>query len=345
MAGRPTMADVAEQAGVSKMTVSRVINGRAGISDDTRLRVLESIASLGFVPSQRGRSLAVGRSNLLGMIVLNVTSEWVWSLVLGAGQAAEALGYQLLLRTTGPGAVASFDTGQPVFGSDLVDGVIIVSWRVPLSFARGLARRHFPVVLIDAYARPDRVGWVSTEDRIGAREATLYLATLGHRAIGFIGGGEAAYLAQQRLAGFKEGAAAAGLGPRHTLVVHGDFGRDSGCHAAQELLQRRRRPTAILAASDPMAVGALDAALELGLAVPGDLSIVGFDDMPIATHVNPRLTTVARPYQDMGAAAVRLVVDALEAGHAVGSRPRMKQMDLPTRLVVRESTGRVTGDG
>jgi LacI family transcriptional regulator len=297
--------------------------------------VLGAITSLGYVPSQRGRSLAVGRSNLLGMIVLNVTSEWVWSLIVGAGQAAEALGYQVLLRTTGPGAVASFDTAQPVFGSDLVDGLIIVSWRVPVSFARGLARRRFPVVLIDGYARPERVGWVSTEDRAGARAAAAYLAGLGHRAIGFIGGGETAYLARQRQEGFLEAVEAAGFAAIDVTIAQGDFSRESGRRQAQVLLARRPRPTAILAANDPMAVGVLDAALELGISVPRDLSIVGFDDTPMATHVTPALTTVARPYHGMGEAAVRLLVEALAADPA---RRRARQVDLSTHLVVREST-------
>jgi DNA-binding LacI/PurR family transcriptional regulator len=117
-------------------------------------------------------------------------------------------------------------------------------------------------------------------------------------------------------------------------IVHGDFTRESGCLASRRLLGRRRRPTAILAASDPMALGALDAAQELGLRVPRDLSIVGFDDTPAATHVSPALTTVARPYREMGAAAVRLVLEALAA--TAPGRPA-RQVDLPTRLIVRAS--------
>src|SRR5687768_9439496 len=121
MAQRPTMANVARLAGVSKMTVSRVINQQPSVSETARVQVLSAIEALGYVPSQRGRSLAVGRSNLLGLLVLNIVSEWVWPLILGVGQAAEKLGYQILLRTTGPGEVASFDTHRPLFGSDWVD--------------------------------------------------------------------------------------------------------------------------------------------------------------------------------------------------------------------------------
>jgi LacI family transcriptional regulator len=335
MTARPTMAEVARQARVSKMTVSRVINAQPGVSDKTRARVAKAIDRLGYVPSQRGRSLAVGRSNLLGIIVLDVTSEWVWSLVVGAGQAAEALGYQILLQTTGPGEVASFKPHRPALGGDLVDGLIIVSWRVPVAFALDLAQRHFPVALIDAYVRPDRVNWVSADDRAGARAATLHLAELGHRRIGFIGGGEEPYLAQQRLLGFRDGLAASGLGQDEVIIAHGDFNRESGYRLAQALLQERRRPTAIFAANDPMAMGAFDAARELGLSVPDDLSIIGFDDTPMATHVSPTLTTVARPYCDMGATAIQLLVDAVSAAPG---ESQSRQVDLATELIIRQST-------
>jgi LacI family transcriptional regulator len=329
------MADVARGLGVSKMTVSRVINGQPGVSEETRARVRSAIESLGFIRSQRGRSLAVGRSNLVGMIVLNVTSDWVWQLVLGAGQAVETMGFQLLLRTTGPGEVASFDPHGPVFGSDLIDGAVIVSWRVPVTFARELTRRSVPVVLIDAYERPEGFPWVSAQDRAGARAAAGHLAGLGHRRIAFIGGGTAAYLAAQRLEGFQEGLSAAGCARSDVTIVHGDFSRESGFGLARRLLGRRPPPTAVFAASDEMAVGTLDAALELGMSVPRDLSIVGFDDLPIAMHVNPALTTVRRPYREMGAAAMRIMAEMLNAGRG---RREIGQVDLPVELVVRAST-------
>ena len=329
------MANVARLAGVSKMTVSRVINQQPSVSETARVQVLNAIEALAYVPSQRGRSLAVGRSNLLGLLVLNIVSEWVWPLILGVGQAAEKLGYQILLRTTGPGEVASFDTHRPLFGSDWVDGLIIVSWRVPVTFARELAQRNFPVVLIDAYVRPEHVNWVSTEDRSGARAATIYLAGLGHRRMGFIGGGEQPYLAQQRLAGFLDGLAASGLTQSDAIIVQGDFSRESGYQQAQALLRQEPRPTAIFAANDLMAVGVLDAAHELGLSLPGDLSVMGFDNTIITTHVNPTLTTVARPYQNMGITAVQLLVETITAAP---EERQAKQSDLPTELIVRQST-------
>jgi len=331
------MADVARRLGVSKMSVSRVINGQPGVSEETRARIHDEIQKLEFVPSQRGRSLAVGRSNVIGMIVLNVTSDWVWQLVLGAGQAAEEIGHQLLLRSTGAGEVASFDTQRPIFGSDLIDGVIIVSWRVPVEFASELTRRNVPAVLIDAYERPKRLAWVSAEDRAGAQAATAYLVGLGHRRIAFIGGDSAAYLTRQRLQGFHDGMDTAGLPRERCVVAHGDYTRQSGFAIARRVLRHAARPTAVLAANDEIAVGVMDGALELGLSVPRDLSVVGFDDLPIATHVSPALTTVARPYRAMGATAVRILKELLGAS---ADRYAARQVDLPVQLVERASTAR-----
>jgi LacI family transcriptional regulator len=326
------MADVAARAGVSKMSVSRVINGAPGVSPEMSHRVQRAIRQLSYVPSQRARSLAVGRTHLLGMIVLDVVSEWVWPLIRGAGREAEKLGYQVLLRTTSAGEVAGLR--DPPLDSDLLDGLIIVNWRVPLAFARQLAHRGLPVVLIDAFERTSRIAWVGAQDRKGARLATRHLTDLGHRRIAFIGGGAAPYLARERLAGFEQGLREAGIDSAD--VLQGDFSRQSGFRLATRLLQRKRPPTAIFAANDLMAIGALDAAREMGVAVPAELSIVGFDDISSAGRVRPALTTVARPYEQIGASAVQQVV---EAARTPASARSARQLDLLTTLVVRESTG------
>jgi LacI family transcriptional regulator len=183
-----------------------------------------------------------------------VVSEWVWPLIRGAGREAERLGYQVLLRTTGAGRVA--DLRDPQLGSDLLDGLIIVSWRVPLTFARQLAARSYPVVLIDAFDRPSGIGWVSTQDREGARQATLHLTGLGHRRIAFISGGAAPYLARERVAGYQQGLQEAGVRPAD--VLQGDFSRQSGFRLAQRLLRRKRRRRH-LRGNDLMAIGVLGA--------------------------------------------------------------------------------------
>ncbi len=329
---RITIARVAQQARVSKMTVSRVVNKRPGVAPGLRARVQRVIDELGYVPSARARSLAMGRGNVIGLILPDIVSEWTTPLLLGVGEAAEALGFQMLVRTTGRGQTYTTDTPDRLTGSDLADGVIVNSWRVPVDFARQVVRRQGAIVVIDGYVRAADVPWVSATDRAGAREAALFLAGLGHRRIGFIGGGRAPYLAQERLGGFREGLAAAGLRAEPDLVRQGNFTREAGYRCALHLLRLPNPPSAILAANDPMAVGVLQAAHEFGLRLPEALSVVGFDDT-LAAGTFPALTTVVRDYREMGRTAMRLLAAQLGALPAASL-----QIDVPTRLVVRPST-------
>ena len=334
---RVTIGRVAQRARVSKMTVSRVINQRPGVAPEVRARVQRVIDELGYVPSARARSLAMGRGNVIGLILPDIVSEWTTPLLLGVGEAAEALGFQMLVRTTGRGQTYTSDAPDLLTGSDLAEGVIVNSWRVPVAFAQRVARRGGAIVVIDGYARAADVPWVSATDRAGAREAAQYLAGLGHRRIGFIGGGREPYLAQERLAGFREGLAAAGLRAEPELVRQGNFTREAGYACARRLLRLPEPPSAIVAANDPMALGVLQAAYELGLRLPDELSVVGFDDT-LAAGTYPALTTVVRDYKEMGRAAMRLL-----AAQLGGQRPAAEsaQIDVPTRLVVRQSTARV----
>ncbi len=330
---RPTMAEIARRARVSKMTISRVINDRPGVSRRLRARVQKVIEQMGYVPSALARSLSAGRSDVIGMFVPDIISEWITPLILGVGQAAASLGFQMLLRTTGRGEAFRPDAHDLLIRSDLASGLIVASWRVPLAFAQQMTRMGTPIVIIDGYARPDDVPWVSAADRAGAGEITRHLIALGHRRIAFIGGGES-YLARQRLAGFLDGLAAAKFKPQKALVVQGDFTRESGYACAAKLLEHPDRPTAIFAANDPMAVGVLQAAHDLRLSLPRELSVVGFDDT-LAAGTYPALTTIARDYKEMGRAAMRLLADQLN-GPAEPGIP--VQVDIPTRLVVRRST-------
>ncbi len=341
-AARITIASVAQRARVSKMTVSRVVNKRAGVTPRLRARVQRVIDKLGYVPSARARSLAMGHGNVISLLVPDVVSEWTTPLLLGVGEAAEALGFQILLRTTGRGQMYTSDAPDTLTGSDLAEGVIVASWRVPVAFAQQVARRHGAIVVIDAYARAADVPWVGGADRAGARAAAQYLVSLGHRRIGFIGGGREPYVAQERLAGFREGLAAAGSRANPALIRQGNFTRESGYAGALRLLRLPDPPSAIFAANDPMAVGVLQAAHELGLRLPEALSVVGFDDT-LAAGTYPALTTVARDYREMGRAAMRLLAAQLgvqldaQPGRDTHAAPST-QIEVPTRLIIRQST-------
>jgi len=331
---RPTISTIAAALGVSKMTVSRVLNNQPGFSAGLRQQILQRIEELNYVPSAQARSLALGQSNLVGVIVPAIVSEWITPLLFGVSEEASASGRQMLVITTGVGDTTARGTPAWAAGGDLVDGMIIASWSVPIQYTQKVAVRGIPVVVVDGYVRSKKVPWVSAADRDGAAEAIQHLAGLGHRRIAFIGGGEEAYLARQRLAGFLDGMSSAQIPVQEGLIVHSDFTLGSGRQRAMELLDRPDRPTAILAVSDPVALGVSQVAHELGCRIPDDLSIIGFDDT-LAQTATPPLTSVVRDYTAMGRAAMHLLAEQLSGQLKPGT---VTQMDLPTYLVVRKST-------
>lgn len=330
---RSTIADVARRARVSEMTVSRVVNGRRVVSEPTRKRVLKAVKQLEYVPNGAARGLAHGRTHVIGILVPDIVSEWTLPLVLGAAREAEKFGYRLLLHTTGYGAAQKMQEGMPIAESDLIDGLIVASWRVPGSLARQLDAHKKPVVIVDGYTRPRDVMWVCSQDRPGVCRATQYLIALGHERIAYLGGGKRPYLARQRRAGFLDAMQHAGRVPNARWMLEGDFTRESGYRAASALFRSRQVPTAILCANDPMALGVLQAAHELGITVPQDISVVGCDDT-LAEQTSPPLTTIRRPYQEMGATALR----ALAESDFKHQDKQARQVDLQTALVVRSST-------
>ena len=334
---RPTITTLAESLGVSKMTISRVINKQPGVSEELRQRIQEKIDELGYIPSAQARSLASGKSNLIGVLVPAVVSEWITPLLLGVSEEANRHGYQMLIISTGLSGNSSHAAPVWAAGSDLADGLIVASWRVPITAVQKMVKRGTPVVVVDGFTRSNKVSWVSAGDREGAVEAIRHLAELGHRRIAFIGGGEEAYLAKQRLAGFLDGMRQAQTPVDEALIVHSNFTVETGYRCAMNLLKSPESPTAILAASDPVALGISQAAHELGIHIPEDLSVVGFDDT-LALACAPPLTTVMRDYTAMGRAAMHLLNEQLSGRLKEGT---VTQMDLPTHLVVRKSTAPV----
>lgn len=331
---RPTITTLAESLGVSKMTISRVINNQPGVSEELRQRIQEKIDELGYVPSAQARSLATGKSNLIGVIVPAIVSEWITPLLLGVSEEAGRHGYQMLVISTGVSLNSAHSSPAWAAGSDLADGLIVASWRVPLAAVQKMVKHGTPVVVVDGFTRSNKISWVSAGDREGVVDAVRHLAGLGHRRIAFIGGGEEAYLAKQRLAGFQDGMRQAQIPLDESLLVHSDFTVETGYQRAMQLLGQPRPPTAILAASDPVALGVSQAAHELGIHIPEDLSVVGFDDT-LAAACAPPLTTVQRDYTAMGRAAMNLLNEQLSGRLKEGT---VTQMDLPTRLVIRKST-------
>jgi LacI family transcriptional regulator len=330
-----TIADVAELAQVSKMSVSRVLNGQSGVSDKTRQRILEAVEQLGYVPNSNPRARALD-SKLIALLIPDITTTYMGEILRGVSGAAERLNYGLMLYTQG--AVSNIDRTSyylSLLNNSLVDGVLMV---VPHDFeviVNDLKAHNLAYVLIDHHSGTGNEPSVTATNRKGMRDAMRHLLALGHRRIGFITGRMDIACSHDRLQGYRDGLTEVGLPFDSELIREGDFTQPIGFQQAQALLQLGQPPTAIVASNDVMALGVMDAAKNAGLNVGRDISIVGFDDIYMASQTYPALTTVRQPLADMGETALELLVTLLEGRTALNLR-----RELPTELIIRESTGR-----
>jgi LacI family transcriptional regulator len=329
---RPTIFDVARSAGVSYATVSRVVNGRAHVRDDTRRRVQAAMRELGYVAHTSARALASGKTQVFGLLAQEFDNAFFALVIRGVDQQVASSGYDLLLCTTHARREKEAEYVARL-SHGMVDGLLIVLPRELPEYVEQLRAEAFPFVIIDYDAEAPGCNVVNASNRVGTRGAIEHLIALGHRRIGFITGRPAVGAAAERLAGYREAMSAAGLEVRERDVVPGDFLEPRGYEAARQLLVGPDRPTAIFASSDNAAFGVLRCAREAGMAVPGELSVVGFDDIPEASYVSPPLTTVRQPLREMGRVAVRRLMSLLD-----DPRQPPAQIVLETELVLRGST-------
>lgn len=336
MARRPTSADVASAAGVSRTTVSFVLNGRTDmkIPDETRRRVLDAAAQLGYHPSAPARQLAAGRSHIIALVLRQTPEQVAGDAVLaetlrGLAAAARSDGFRVMvdpLPPDGPDA-----TYAALLRAQHADGLVISGPRVDDPSLLELVRDGFPIVLQGALPGVD-VASIDVDNVAGARTAVEHLIALGHRRIACITNAPLVYTAaQQRLEGYLDAIRAAGIEPRQDWIAAADFDAQSGHTAMVELLERSSFD-AVFVGSDVVALGAIGALREAGLRVPGDVSVVGFDDIPLAAFFDPPLTTVRLPAFELGQAAGRALLERI-AGRAIPDRTL-----LPTELIVRSST-------
>ena len=306
-----TIRDVAAHAGVSIRTVSRVLNRSTKVNGDTRARIEAAIEALGFHPSARARGLATGRSFLVGLVHNDRNALVLDTLQRGVGAEAARRGYELVVHA------APADEGEAVRDildfarRSRVDAVIVMA---PVSGTAGLpealARAGVPAVALSSVPIAGFAAMLVSDERAATASVARYLAGLGHRAIAIINGPEGALSAQERRRGFVDTLVAAGIAA--PVEERGDYGFDAGFAAAERLLARVPRPTAIFAANDVMAAAVLKAAAIRGIAVPGELSVVGFDGSILARMLAPALTTVHRPLRDMAEAVTRRAIDIVE---------------------------------
>jgi LacI family transcriptional regulator len=332
---RATITDVASEAGVHPSTVSRVLNGHAGstIRPATRERVLAAADILGYRPSALARSLRLQRTLTLGMLVPDITNPFFSSIIKGAEDAARERGYNLILCNSEDQAEREA-AYLLLLRERQVDGVLIASSQMADETIEGLRADSFPFVLVNRAAQDGEDLAVVVDNHAAAVEVVAHLAALGHRRIGHIAGPQNTTTGRDRREGYEAGVRAHGLAHEPALVVEADaFSEDAGNRALGIMLAGPARPTAVFAANDLIAVGMLQRLRRIGVRVPDDLSIVGFNDIPLAGLLEPALTTVRVPQLAMGVAGAHLLIDRLE-GRPIGEI----RLTLPTELVIRASS-------
>jgi LacI family transcriptional regulator len=324
---RVKMADVARAAGVSVATVSKVVNGRYGVSQATLAKVLTVIDDLEYVTSLGARSLRSHTTNVIGVLVAEF-EPFSTELLKGVSDAINGRGYELLAFSGGHRDVSLGWERRSLsrLGGTLIDGAIIVTPTVPD------AGRGIPVVAIDRHAGRSSVPTVDADNLGGAVLATEYLLGLGHRRIAHLAGRPDLESARLREQGFRAAMAAAGIAVDESLVRNGGYRAETATAPACELLTMAERPTAIFAGNDVSAIRTMEVARELGLRVPDDVSVVGFDNVPESALAIPALTTIDQPLRAMGATALDLLVRILQ-----GQDLDATQVQLPTSMVERAS--------
>jgi DNA-binding LacI/PurR family transcriptional regulator len=319
------MADVAQRAGVSGQTVSRVVNASPRVDPETRTRVESAMSELGYRPHRAARALRTGRTQTIGLVVSTLASVGNSRMLQAVADAAAARGYALTVVTLGAdGDVsAAFDR----LSDQGVDGAIVLNEATERVREADLRAAGLTLVVVDS-PRDDRFGVIETDHSGGARLAVSHLLDLGHETVHHLAGPAGSFAAAERERGWREALAAAGA--QVPPVVRGDWTSASGFAAASALLDGGA--TAVFAANDQMALGLLRAFAEAGSAVPADVSVVGFDDLADASDYRPPLTTVRQDFDALGSRAVAALVEGIEAGAPAAFET------VPTRLVVRAST-------
>lgn len=326
-----TIIDVAKAADVSYSTVSRVLNNNPHVKPEKRERVLAAMERMGYVANQPARRLAGGQTQVIGLLVHDIFTSYTGQIVGGIDEELAAVQYDLLLYTT-----HRRKTKETLFMHRLlegmIDGVLLLLPLDPGAYLQTLRDRQFPYVVIDQHGFDDFSPTVSANNYQGAYKAVEYLIGLGHRRIGHITGSYDLSSAVDRYTAYQDALQAHGIPFDPSLVIGGDFQQPGGYRAALKLLDLPERPTAIFAANDASAFGAMEAVRSRGLSIPRDISIVGFDDIPQAAHVYPPLTTVRQPMAEMGRIATRMLLRYIHDPLLPAER-----VSLDTEFIRRES--------
>ncbi len=329
------LEEIAKITGVSRSTVSRVVNDDPNVSDQTRLKVMEVVRRLNYQPNAAARSLAAGRNRVLGLVIPErVASLFIDPyfpiLIQGISAACNANDHSIMLWLAEPDYERR--TIRKVVHSNLIDGVVVASMLNDDPVVEALADGALPFLLVGRHPTRANINYVDVDNAAGAREAVTHLLRLGRRRIATITGPHNMIAGVDRREGYLAALRLRGLPAEPSLIAEGDFTEGGGYVAMQRLLSSN--PDAVFAASDITALGALRALKEAGRRVPEDVAVVGFDDMPFAAHTDPSLTTVRQPVHRTGMMAAETLIDLIENP---SDQPR--RIVLPTEMVIRASCG------
>lgn len=326
-----TILDVARESGVSYSTVSRVLNDFDFVKGSTRERVLAAAERLGYVANIQARSLAGGRTHMVGLLVPGLDNGYITEIVSGIDQELAYSGYDMVLYT-----MHRFKGKESLYvktiTNGMVDGLILLVPYDSNSYVQALPSEDFPYVLVDQLDSKHNSTTVDATNWQGAYDATTYLIKLGHQRIGLIAGHPQLNSARERFDGYRAALQQHNLSYDESLVIEGDYTTQGGYAGARQLLELSQRPTAIFATNDLSAFGVLDALHEAGMHIPEDISVMGFDDIPLASLTYPKLTTVQQPLVQIGQVAVRLLLERLG-----NPAKEARRVTLSTELVIRDS--------
>ena len=331
-----TLEDIAKQAGVSRSTVSRVINNHPNVSEKVRKRVLEVIQSTGYHPNIAARTLALQRSWMIGLVVPRSVSSFFTDpyfprLTRGIAKGCNQHDYTLGLFLVGTKEDEEKILPR-VSRSGLLDGILVQAGHHGDQVIDRLVQSTIPLVMVGRPFQPEGISYIDVDNIEGAYNAVSHLIRLGYERIGTITGPSESTVGVDRMEGYRKALTERDRVVDDSLVAEGDFTEEGGYYSMQRLLPTR--PDAIFAASDIMAVGAMRAAQEAGIHVPDDIAFVGFDDVPLVNHRDPKLTTIRQPVYQFGYSAVEILIDLIESGRKPARRVMME-----TELIIRDTCG------
>ncbi|MCK4259219.1 MAG: LacI family DNA-binding transcriptional regulator [Halanaerobiales bacterium] len=331
-----TIKDVAKLANVSPSTVSRVIAGNKRISLATHEKVKKAMDEIGYYPNANARSLVNNSTEMIGLVlsrsvVAALSNPFFPEIIRGITSIAQKYGYSLLLSSS-KDHFEEEEEALRMLRERRVDGLLVLASRVNDSLIQKVQHGNHPIVLVGRVPNDDELYWVNNDNVESAKKAVTYLTELGHQKIGLLSGSMEYIMSQDRLEGYQLGLSQAGISYDSTLIEEVEFTVESGTQGMMKLLEKHPDLTAVFATDDILAIGAIQMLKNKGLAVPKDISVIGFNDGPFASYIDPSLTTIRIPIYEMGVTAVGMLIKIIK-----GEEISQRQVSLSTELIIRDS--------